>query len=176
MLGCGILFVVCSVTPHSPVAMVRRVGWRWVAWRRVVMVLRRVVACVVVFRCLALGGVLWCRALAVPCRMLCCFVLLVALCSIALCCVVSRSVVLSCCVVVRWVGRWCVASGIVLRCCGSFLVGLSRCIACCVAHRCLVVGCGLVFLVIGFVVVCFVSALLGVVVFVLLVVPPCCAM
>ena len=176
MLGCGALFVVCGVTSHSHVAMVRHVGWRWVVWRRVVVALRRVAACAVVFRCVALGGVLWCRAPAVPCRVLCCVVLLVVLCSIALCCVVSCSVVLSCCVLVRWVGRWSIASGIVLRCCASLLVSLSRCIACCVAHRCLVVGCGLVFLVVRFVVVCYVSALRGVVVFVLLVVPHCCAM
>ena len=176
MLGCGILFVVCGVTSHSRVAILHRFGWCWVVWQRVVVALRRVAACAVVFRCLALGGVLWCRALAVPCRMLCCFVLLVVLCSIALCCVVSCSVVLSCCVLVRWVGRWCVASGIVLQCCASFLVGLSRCRACCVAHRCLVVGCGLVFLVVGFVVVCYVPALRGVGVSVLLVVPHCCAM
>ena len=95
-------------------------------------------------------------------------------------CVVARAVlwrvVLSFCVLVRWVGRWCVASGIVLRCCTLLLVGFSRCIACSVAHRCLVVGCGLVFLVDGFAVVCYVSALHGVVVFVLLVVPHCCAM
>ena len=80
-----------------------------------------------------------------------------------LACVVSWRVVLSCCVLVRWVVRWCVASGIVLRCCALLLVGLSRCMACCVAYRCLVVGCGLVFLVVGLVVVCYVSALRGVV-------------
>ena len=103
----------------------------------------------------------------------------VGFCYVVLCVVarvVSWRVVLSCCVLVRWVGRWCVASGIVLRCCASLIVGLLRCVACCVAQRCLVVGCGLVFLVVGFVVVCYVSALRGVVVFVLLVVPHCCAM
>ena len=84
-------------------------------------------------------------------------------CRVSSCRVVSWPVVLSCCVLVRWVGIWCVASGIVLRLCALLLVGLSRCVACCLAHRCLVVGCGLVFLVVGFVGVCYVSALRGVV-------------
>ena len=85
-----------------------------------------------------------------------------ASCVVPLCHVALWSA-LSSCVLVRWVGRWRVASGIVLRCCALLLVGLSRCIACCVAYRCLIVACGLVFLVIGLVVVCYVSALRGVV-------------
>ena len=105
MLGCGILFVVCGVTSHSRVVMLRRVGWRWVVWRRVVVALRRVAACVEVICCVPLGGVLWRRALAVPCRVLCCFVLLVVLCSTALCCVVLCSC------------RWAVLPRVACRCC-----------------------------------------------------------
>ena len=56
------------------------------------------------------------------------------------------------------------ASGTVARCCVLLFVGWLRCITRCVAHRCLAVGCGVVFRVVGFVVVCFVSALRGVVV------------
>ena len=83
MLGCGILFVVCGVASHGRVVLLRRVGWRWVVWRRVVVALRCVAACAVVFRCVALGGVLWCLALAVPCRVSCCFVLLIVLCRLS---------------------------------------------------------------------------------------------
>ena len=79
MLGCGILFVVGGVASRSRVVMLCRVGWRWVVWRRVAVVLRRVAACVVLCCCVVLGGVLWCRALAVPRRVLGCFGLLVVL-------------------------------------------------------------------------------------------------
>ena len=105
MLSCSILFVVCGKASRNPVVMLCHVGWRWVVWRRVVVALRRVAAYAVLFCCVALGGVLWCRALAVPCRVLCCFLLLVVLCSIALCCVVSCSC------------RWVVVSRVVCRCC-----------------------------------------------------------
>ena len=49
-------------------------------------------------------------------------------------CVVSwRVMLLSCCASVRWVVRWCAASGIVTRCCVLLLGGLLFCVACCVA-------------------------------------------
>ena len=105
MLGCGTLFLACGVVSRSLVVMLCRVGWRWVVWRRVVVALRRVAVCAVLFRCVALGGAVWCRALAVPCRVLCCFLLLVVLCSFALCCVVSCSC------------RWVVVSRVACRCC-----------------------------------------------------------
>ena len=138
MLGCCILFVVCGVASRSRVVMLYCVGWRSVVWRRVVVALRRVAACAVLFRCVALGGDLWCRALAVPCRHLCCFLLLVVLCSIALrflvwcswrwvamsrvacrCCVTPVFVV--CRLVVRYcvLPRYCVPGCSVLRCVGS---------------------------------------------------------
>ena len=84
MSGCGVLFVLCGVALRGRVVMLYRVGWRWVVWRRVIVALHRVAACVVLFCCVVLGGVLWCRALAVPCRVLCCFVLLGVLCSLTL--------------------------------------------------------------------------------------------
>ena len=87
---------------------------------------------------------------------------LVALCVLA--CVALWCAVLSRCVLVRWVGRWCVASGTVVRCCVLLFVGWLRCITRCVAHRCFAVGCGVVFRVVGFVVVCCVSVLRGLVV------------
>ena len=105
VFGCGIFFVVCGVASRSCVVMLCRVGWRWVVWRRVVVALRRVAACAVLFCCVALVGVLRYRALAVPCRFLCCFLLFVAVCSIALCCVVSSSC------------RWAVVSRVACRCC-----------------------------------------------------------
>ena len=139
MLGCGILFVVNGRALCSRVVMLCRVGWRWVVWRCMVVVLRRVAASAALFRCVALGGVLWCQALAVPCRVLFFFLLLLAvLCNIALCCVVSCScrwtvvsrvacrycvtpVFVVCRLVVRYcVLPWyCVACRSVLRCVGS---------------------------------------------------------
>ena len=67
---------------------------RWMTLGRVaslVVALRRVAACVVLCCRVGLGDVLWCRALAVPCRVWCCFWLLVVLCTFALCFVVSCS-------------------------------------------------------------------------------------
>ena len=55
------------------VALSRRVGCLWVVRRSVVVALRGVAVCALLFRCVALGGVLRCRALAVPCLGLCCF-------------------------------------------------------------------------------------------------------
>ena len=141
MLGCGILFVVGGVASRSRVVMLCRVGWRWVVWRRVVVALRRVAACAVLFRCVALGGVLWCRALAVPCRVLCCFLLLIVLCSIALCCVVSCS----CCrvVVSRVVCRCCVTPVfVVCRLAVRYGVLPSCCVARCRVLRCVGSCCG----------------------------------
>ena len=117
MLGCGTSFVVCGVASRSRVVMLCRFGWRWVVWRSVVVALRRVAACAVLFRCVALGGVLWCRALAVPCRAVCCFLLLVVLCSIALCCVVSCSC------------RWAVVSRVAGRCCVTLVFVVCRLVA-----------------------------------------------
>ena len=51
------LFVVCGVAPRSCVVMLCRVGQRTVLWCRVVATLRRVAACAVLFRCVALGVV-----------------------------------------------------------------------------------------------------------------------
>ena len=136
MLGCGILFVVCGVASRSGVVMLCRVGWRWVVWRRVVVALRCVAACAVLFCSVALGGVLWCRALAVPCRIFCCFLLLVVLCSIALCCVVwcsCRWVAVSR-VVCRYVcnaGFCCLPPCGTLLCVAVVLRGASQCVALC---------------------------------------------
>ena len=91
MVGCGILFLVGGVASCSRFVVLCRVGWCLVVWRRVVVSLRRVAACVVLRRRVALGGAVLCRALAVPCRVLCCFCGLVLRCSIALYCVVSCS-------------------------------------------------------------------------------------
>ena len=89
--------VVCGAALRVRVALSRRVGRRWVVRRSVVVALRRVVVCAVLFRCVALGGVLRCRALAVPCRGLCCF------------CCWSYCVALRCvvCCRVAAVGLWC---------------------------------------------------------------------
>ena len=126
MLGCGILFVVGGVASRSRVVMLCRVGWRWLVWRCVVVALRGVAVCVVLFCCVALGGVLQSRALAVPCRVLCCFLLLVLLCSIALCCVVSCSC--RCVVVLRSVLRCCVTPVFVV-CCLAVRYGVFPCAA-----------------------------------------------
>ena len=130
MSGCGILFVVCGVASRSRVVMLYRVGWRWVVWCRMVVALRRVAACAVLFCCVVLDGVLWCWALAVPCRNLCCFVLLAVLCSIALCCVVSCSC------------HWAVVLRVACRCCVTPVFVVCRllvryCVLLwyCVAHR-----------------------------------------
>ena len=80
-IGCGVrsrrvaasFIVVCGAALRIRVALLRRVGRRWVVRRSVVVVLCRVVVFAVLFRCVTLGGVLRCRALAVPCRGLCCF-------------------------------------------------------------------------------------------------------
>ena len=89
--------VVCGAALRIRVALSRRVGRRWVVRRSVVVALPRVVVCAVLFRCVALGGVLRCWALAVPCRGLCCF------------CCWSYCVALHCVVWCRVaaVGLWC---------------------------------------------------------------------
>ena len=104
-MGCGVrsrwvaafFIVVCGAALRIRVALSRRVGWCWVVRRSVVLALRSVAVCAVLFRCVALGGVLRCRALAVPCRGLCCF------------CCWSYCVALHCVVWCRVaaVGLWC---------------------------------------------------------------------
>ena len=91
-------FVVRGAALRILVALSRRVGRRGVVRRSVVVALRRVVVCAVLFRCVALGGVLRCRALAVPCRGLCCF------------CCWSYCVALRCVV-------WCRVAAVGLWCC-----------------------------------------------------------
>ena len=65
--------VVCGAALRIRVALSRRVGRRWVVRRSVVVAVRCVVVCAVLFPCVALGVVLRYRVLAVPCRGLCCF-------------------------------------------------------------------------------------------------------